>query len=121
MSWPWPCTCAFQPRSTVRGQAEPIAISFADRRDLTYASDQEIERTEVQFVSGWMFDSFGVRPAFGRTFTENDDRTPDAHPLAVLSHDYWSRRFGRDPKLIISTPNREKISPCRLSRQASVI
>ena len=66
-------------------QAELIAISFADRRDLTYASDQEVEKAEVQFVSGWMFDSFGLRPALGRMFTENDDRTPGAHQVAVLS------------------------------------
>ena len=26
--------------------------------------------------------------------------TPGAHPYAVLSYDYWTRRFGRDPKVI---------------------
>jgi predicted permease len=26
--------------------------------------------------------------------------TPRAHPYAVLSYDYWTRRFGRDPKII---------------------
>jgi predicted permease len=29
--------------------------------------------------------------------TASDDVTPGAHPVAVLSHDYWSRRFGCDP------------------------
>jgi type VI secretion system protein ImpJ len=33
-------------------------------------------------------------------FTQNDDLAPGAHPVAVFSHDYWTRRFGRDPKLI---------------------
>ena len=27
-------------------------------------------------------------------------RVPGAHPYAVLSYDYWKRRFGRDPKVI---------------------
>ncbi len=36
----------------------------------------------------------------GRLFTENDDLKPGAHPYAVLSYDYWTRRFGRDPKVI---------------------
>jgi predicted permease len=47
-----------------------------------------------------MFASFGLRPALGRLLTDDDDRTPAAHPYAVLSHDYWSSRFGRDPAII---------------------
>ncbi len=42
----------------------------------------------------------GLRPAAGRLFTENDDVTPGAHPVAVLSHDYWTRRFARDPNVV---------------------
>ena len=87
-------------RATVRNEAELIAISYAERIDLTYGSDQEMEKGYRQYVSGWMFSSFGLRPAAGRLLTENDDRTPGAHPVAVLSHDYWTRRFGRDPKAI---------------------
>ena len=41
-----------------------------------------------------------LRPALGRLLTENDDLAPGAHPVAVLSYDYWTRRFGRDPKVI---------------------
>src|SRR6266567_5157842 len=89
-----------QMRASVKDQAELIAISYAERMDLTYGSDQEMEKAYRQFVSGWMFSSFGLRPAAGRLLTENDDRTPGAHPVAVLSHDYWTRRFGRDPKAI---------------------
>ncbi|HYP15293.1 MAG TPA: ADOP family duplicated permease, partial [Bryobacteraceae bacterium] len=44
--------------------------------------------------------SFGLKPALGRLLTESDDRTPGAHPYAVLSHDYWARRFGQDPKAV---------------------
>ena len=89
-----------QLRATVKDQAELIAISYADRADLTYGSDEEMEKAWRQYVSGWMFDSFGLKPAAGRLFTENDDLTPAAHPYAVLSYDYWTRRFGRDPKVI---------------------
>jgi putative ABC transport system permease protein len=83
-----------------KGGAELIAVSYTDRLDLTYATDEEMEKGYVQYVSGWMFDSLGLRPALGRLFTEKDDRTPGAHPYAVLSYDYWKRRFGRDPKVI---------------------
>ena len=54
----------------------------------------------MQYVSGWMWESFGLHPTLGRLFTEQDDQVPGAHPVAVLSYDYWSRRFGRDPKVI---------------------
>ena len=77
-----------------------IAVSYADRLDLTYGSDEEMEKPHRQYVSGWMFATFGIQPAAGRLFTENDDRTPGAHPYAVLSYDYWTRRFGRDPKAV---------------------
>jgi predicted permease len=87
-------------RAAVKGQAELIAISYAERLDLTYGPDQEMEKAYAQYVSGWMFDSFGLRPALGRLLTENDDLTPGAHPYAVISHDYWTRRFAQDPKII---------------------
>ncbi len=91
----------FQPlRAAVKGQAELIAVSFAKRADMTYRSDQEMEKAHLEYVSGWMFESFGLSPAIGRLLTENDDREPGAHPVAVLSYDYWSRRFGRDPNVI---------------------
>ena len=89
-----------QMRDAVKDQAESIAVSYADRYDLTYRSDQETERAYRQFVSGWMFQTLGLRPAAGRLFTQQDDVTPGDHPVAVLSHDYWTRRFGRDPNVI---------------------
>jgi predicted permease len=87
-------------RSTVANEAELIAISYAEGTDLTYQPDQEMEKAHLQYVSGWMFDSFGLRPALGRLFTESDDLKPGAHPYAVVSYDYWTHRFGQDPKII---------------------
>src|SRR5215471_7974164 len=87
-------------RAGVKDQAELIAISGAGRVDLTYGSDQETEKAYQQYVSGWMFGSFGLRPALGRVFTENDDLTPGAHPYAVLSYEYWKRRFAEDPAVL---------------------
>ncbi len=55
-----------QMRASVKGQAELIAISYAERSDLTYGTDQEMEKATRQYVSGWMFGAFGLRPALGR-------------------------------------------------------
>ena len=88
-------------RSAVKGQAELLAVSSpVVPADLTYRSDAEMEKAYVQYVSGWMFDSFGLRPAAGRLLTEDDDAKPRAHAYAVLSYEYWTRRFGRDPKAV---------------------
>jgi putative ABC transport system permease protein len=97
-SWAYPSFRLM--RAAVKGQAELLAVSYADRSDLTYKSDQEMEKAYVQYVSGWMFGTFGLRPVLGRLLTEDDDLKPRAHPYAVLSYDYWTRRFGRDPRAI---------------------
>jgi predicted permease len=87
-------------RDAVKSQAKVIAISNSEFVDLTYGSDEAMETGHVQYVSGGMFDSFGLRPAAGRVLGENDDVKPGAHPVAVLSHDYWSRRFGQNPDIV---------------------
>lgn len=97
-AWPYPSFRLM--RAAVKDQADLIAISYAERTDLTYKSDQEMEKAYLQYVSGWIFGSFGLRPAAGRLFTENDDLKPAGHPYAVLSYDYWTRRFGRDPNVV---------------------
>ncbi len=85
-------------RDAVKDQAALIAISFAERVDLTFSSDDAMEKGHVQYVSGGMFESFGLRPAAGRLLTDDDDQKPGAHPVAILSHDYWSRRFATGPE-----------------------
>jgi putative ABC transport system permease protein len=84
-------------RADVKDEANLIAISHASRMDLTCGAKQEMENA---YVSGSMFGAFGLRPALGRLLTESDDVTPGAHPYAVLSYDYWARRFGQDPNVI---------------------
>src|SRR5579871_21375 len=93
----WDHTAFRQMRDAVKDQAELIAISSTGPIDMTYNSDREMEKANVQFVSGQMFGAFGLQPAAGRLLSENDDLKPGAHPVAVLSYDYWRRRFGKDP------------------------
>lgn len=87
-------------RAAVRNEAELVAISFSDRAELTYKTDDEIERVNRQYVSGWIFSAFELRPAAGRLFTEDDDRTRGEPAYAVLSCEYWTRRFGHDPDAV---------------------
>jgi predicted permease len=96
----WAYPAYEQMRDAAKGQADLIAISYAQRTDITYKTDQEMEKANLQYVSGSMFGIFGLQSALGRLLTENDDRTPGAEPYAVISYDFWSRRFGRDPHVI---------------------
>src|SRR5579884_866646 len=87
-------------RAAVKSEADLLAISWADRTDLTWGSDQDTEKAWVQYVSGATFPTFGLQPALGRLFSESDDLKPRAQPVAVLSYDYWARRFGKDPRVL---------------------
>ena len=87
-------------RAALRGEAEIFAVSSASRTDLTYATDNEMEKAYRGYVSGWMFGSFGLKPAAGRLLTEDDDPQLGARANAVFSYDYWKRRFGADPSVV---------------------
>jgi hypothetical protein len=60
----------------------------------------EPERVRRQFLSGNVFPAFGLRPAAGRLLMPDDDRVPGGHPVAVISYDFWVRRFGGDPAIV---------------------
>ena len=51
---------------------------------------------EGELVSGSYFPVLAVEPALGRLIGPDDDRTRGAHPVVVLSHSYWQRRFNGD-------------------------
>src|SRR3981189_2599709 len=60
-------------------------------------------RVNGELVSGNYFDVLGTRAHIGRTLTQDDDRTPGGHPVAVLSHNFWMRRFAGDPSVLTRT------------------
>lgn len=53
-----------------------------------------------QLVSGNYFRLLGITPLLGRAIAPDDDRTPNAHPVVMLSDEYWTSRFGREPSTI---------------------
>ena len=87
-------------REAVKNDADFLALGFADRVEIAFGSNGENERAHRQQLSGWSFEAFGLQQALGRLLSENDDRIPGAHPVAVLTYDYWRSRFGLDPKVL---------------------
>jgi macrolide transport system ATP-binding/permease protein len=61
------------------------------------------ERFWGYLVSGNYFEVLGVGAAKGRMFTAEDDRVPGGHPVAVMSHACWQKRFASDPDIIGKT------------------
>ena len=51
------------------------------------------EPAGAEIITGSYFSVLGVRPALGRLIEESDDLQPGAHPVVVLSFDYWKNRL----------------------------
>ena len=51
-------------------------------------------------VTANYFEILGVRPARGRDFLPEENRTPGTHPVVILSHRLWQRRLAGDPGIL---------------------
>jgi predicted permease len=82
--------------------AEVLSRAAGSER-VTVGTDRGGVAAIGELVSGSYFEVLGVQPFLGRLFTRNDDVTPGAHPVVVLSHSFWQRQFGGDPGVIDRT------------------
>jgi predicted permease len=53
-----------------------------------------------EIASGEYFQVLQLKPAAGRLLSSQDDAAPGASPVAVISFDYWRRRFAEDPNVL---------------------
>jgi hypothetical protein len=63
-------------------------------------SNDQTDLVTGAIVTGNFFDVLGVRAQRGRVITTEDDKTPGAHPVAVISQGLWQGRFAGDPNII---------------------
>ncbi|MGE0462271.1 MAG: ABC transporter permease, partial [Vicinamibacterales bacterium] len=66
----------------------------------TLVQNGQAERVSVEMVSGNTFEVLGARPALGRPLSPEDDRVRAGHPVMMLSHTYWMRRFAGSPQVL---------------------
>jgi predicted permease len=70
------------------------AMSRVMRASARRAEELQTSPAFAQLVSGEYFDTFRVSAERGRLLTNEDNQRTDGHPVAVLSHSFWQRRFG---------------------------
>jgi predicted permease len=73
-----------------------VPLSTSAGIAVRYGTEPEEARGDM--VSGNFFTGLGVAAARGRLFTPDDEQNHTQN--AVLSYDYWSRRFARDPAVL---------------------
>jgi len=88
----------------VRQRTDVFAgVTAFNVRDFKVASEEGAERVVGQYVSGNYHALIGVPMALGGGFASENDRAPGSSPIAVISYDYWTRRFRRRGDIIGQT------------------
>ena len=77
-------------------------VIVSTNSDVLMIGTGEPERLRGNYMSMNTFDVMGVRPLLGRGALEGDAK-PEAAPIAVLSYNFWQRRFGGDPQVLGQT------------------
>jgi putative ABC transport system permease protein len=69
-------------------------VAIYDETSLNMRVGTEALRVDAEMVSASYFNLLGADAALGRTFLPEEDRSPDARPVAVISDKLWRERFG---------------------------
>ncbi|HSR49381.1 MAG TPA: ADOP family duplicated permease [Acidobacteriota bacterium] len=65
-----------------------------------FESQGQVSRLQAAFASASYFPLLGVEAALGRTFSDEEDRSPQAPPAVLISHGLWSGRLGADSGIV---------------------
>lgn len=89
-------TFSYAELGDLRAGATPPFEALAGHRYqiVSRASGGAAEQVLAAAVSQPYFDIMGVKPAAGRFFRPDEDVTPGAHPVAVVSWRFWQDRLG---------------------------
>jgi len=77
---------------------EGMLGSYAPPFHFTTGGAASIVHGEI--VTGGYFRTLGVHAVAGRTLTDQDDGVEGAHPVCVISWQFWQDRFGGDPAVV---------------------
>ena len=83
------------PSGSQSGLAGSVGFSFPQP-----LSGKNAEPVAGMLVSGNYFNMLQVAPVLGRGFIAEEDDKPGAHPVLLISENFWERRFAREPSLL---------------------
>jgi predicted permease len=72
-------------------------------KSMSLISQAGSEPVVADIVTTNYFSALGARAAMGRMFGPGDSDQPEASPIVVLSHRFWTRRFNGDPSIVGQT------------------
>jgi len=67
--------------------------------DLTHTGIERPVKVNAIAATSSLFDTLGVRPLFGRTFTADEER-PQGPRAVILGERYWREQFAGDPDIL---------------------
>ena len=77
-------------------------VEYGDWTFTVVGDDAEPHRAVGGLVTSNYFEVLGLTPAIGRLLGPQDDGD-GTEPVALLTHDYWTRVFGADPAVVDKT------------------
>ena len=81
--------------------ARPVAdVAAWAMMPLTISTGSESVAVQGTIASENYFRVLGVRPTLGRFFTPDEGGTPGAHPVVVVSHEFWTTQLAGDSGVI---------------------
>jgi putative ABC transport system permease protein len=93
------------------GVAAPSYIFFRDNNkafeqvgtamqwQVNLTGEGEPEKLQGTAISSNFFSTLGVEPAYGRSFSTDEDQ-PGKNKVVIISHGLWQRRFGGDKSVL---------------------
>ncbi|HUQ80424.1 MAG TPA: ABC transporter permease, partial [Gemmatimonadaceae bacterium] len=75
-------------------------VSISQFAVVALDAGDHVESLTAELVNGDYFRLLGLRAQVGRLLGPEDDAAPGAHPVVVLSHDYWQRAFAGEPTVV---------------------
>ncbi len=94
-NWSWP---AYR---LMREEARSFSgIAGVSASSVVLGTGVDAVQLSADLVSGSYFQVLGTQPYLGRLLGPRDDLRPGEHPVVVLGHGLWTRRFGADPGIV---------------------
>src|SRR6266702_1797695 len=87
----------------LRDHARSFAVAAYGRGSFSLGLGPQAETVKARLVTASFFSVLGVRPKLGRFFGADEDSVGRAAHVAVLSREFWVRRFGADRAVLGKT------------------